>query len=223
MAKKSIAVFGLGRFGSAFAKTAAELGHEVIGIDKDETAIKELSPYLVVAAQADLYKMTKNDILSLGVRNVDFAVVAISELDLSALLSLELLEEGIRVVARANSELQARLLRKLGVEKVIMPAAESGVRAAYQLLEGHIYDVMGIYTDLVMSELKPPNSWVGKKLSELKTPTKYGILIIGVKNKEDFILGNSDYVVRDSDILLIAGKTQDVYSFLRQQRQAFKA
>jgi len=47
-------------------------------------------------------------------------VVAISELDLSALLSMELLEEGIKVVARANTELQARLLRKLGVEKIIM-------------------------------------------------------------------------------------------------------
>jgi len=42
VAKKSVAVLGLGRFGSAFAKTAAELGHEVIGLDKDETVIKEL-------------------------------------------------------------------------------------------------------------------------------------------------------------------------------------
>jgi trk system potassium uptake protein TrkA len=218
VAKKSVAVLGLGRFGSAFAKTAAELGHEVIGLDKDETVIKELSSYLAVAAQADLYKLTKDDLLSLGIRNVDFAVVAISELDLSALLSMELLEEGIKVVARANTELQARLLRKLGVEKIIMPAAESGVRAAYQLLEGHIYDVMGIYTDLVMAELKPPNSWTGKKLSDLNVPSKYGVLVIGVKSTEDFILGNRDYVVKDSDILLITGKTQDVYNFLRQQR-----
>jgi len=73
------------------------LGHEVIGLDKDETVIKELSPYLVVAAQADLYKLTKDDLLSLGIRNVDFAVVAISELDLSALLSMELLEEALRL------------------------------------------------------------------------------------------------------------------------------
>lgn len=218
MAKKSVAVLGLGRFGSAFAKTAAELGHEVIGLDKDETVIKELSPYLVVAAQADLYKLTKDNLMSLGIRNVDFAVVAISELDLSALLSMELLEEGIKVVARANTELQARLLRKLGVEKIIMPAAESGVRAAYQLLEGHIYDVMGIYTDLVMAELKPPNSWIGKKLSDLNVPSKYGVLVVGVKSSEDFILGNRDYVVKSSDILLITGKTQDVYNFLRQQR-----
>jgi len=223
VAKKSVAVLGLGRFGSAFAKTAAELGHEVIGVDKDETVIKEISPYLVVAAQADLYKMTKSDLMSLGIRNVDFTMVAISELDLSALLSMELLEEGIKVVARANTELQARLLRKLGVEKIIMPAAESGVRAAYQLLEGHIYDVMGIYTDLVMAELKPPSTWVGKKLSDLSVPSKYGILIVGVKSAQDFILGNRDYVVKESDVLLITGKTQDVYSFLRQQRQAFRA
>jgi len=42
--------------------------------------------------------------------------------------------------------------------------------------------------------------------------------VVGVKSSEDFILGNRDYVVKDSDILLIAGKTQDVYNFLRQQR-----
>jgi len=43
------------------------LGHEVIGLDKDETVIKELSPYLVVAA-GNLYKLTKDDLLSLGIR-----------------------------------------------------------------------------------------------------------------------------------------------------------
>jgi len=77
---------------------------------------------------------------------------------------------------------------------------------------------MGIYTDLVMAELKPPNSWIGKKLSDLNVPSKYGVLVVGVKSSEDFILGNRDYVVKDSDILLITGKTQDVYNFLRQQR-----
>jgi len=72
--------------------------------------------------------------------------------------------------------------------------------------------------DLVMAELKPPNSWIGKKLSDLNVPSKYGVLVVGVKSSEDFILGNRDYVVKDSDILLITGKTQDVYNFLRQQR-----
>jgi len=66
VAKKSVAVLGLGRFGSAFAKNCSRIGHEVIGLDKDETVIKELSPYLVVAAQADLYKLTKDDLMSLA-------------------------------------------------------------------------------------------------------------------------------------------------------------
>jgi len=133
------------------------LGHEVIGLDKDETVIKELSPYLVVAAQADLYKLTKDDLMSLGIRNVDFAVVAISELDLSALLSMELLEEGIKVVARANTELQARLLRSLAWRNHY---ACSRKRCASRLSTSGRTHLRrnGDYTDLVMAELKPPNS-----------------------------------------------------------------
>ena len=36
MARRSFAVIGLGRFGSAMATTLAGLGHDVIGIDGDE-------------------------------------------------------------------------------------------------------------------------------------------------------------------------------------------
>ncbi|NPV89112.1 TrkA family potassium uptake protein [Coprothermobacteraceae bacterium] len=218
MAKKSIAVFGLGRFGAAFAKTAAQLGHEVIGIDKDDAVVKELSQYLLVAAQADLYKLTPKDLVSLGVKNVDLAMVALSQMDLSILVCMELIESGIKVVARADDELHAKILRKIGVEKVIMPATESGVRAAYQLLEGHIFDVLGIYTDLVLAEVRVPQAWVGKKLRDLQLPARNHLIIVGIKTKDDFILGNPDYVLSANEIVLLAGKTKDVYAFLNQQR-----
>lgn len=41
MKRKSIAIIGLGRFGSTLAKTVVALGHEVLGIDKDKTIVQK--------------------------------------------------------------------------------------------------------------------------------------------------------------------------------------
>lgn len=43
MGRRNFAVIGLGRFGSAMARSLAELGHDVIGIDGDEDKVRSLA------------------------------------------------------------------------------------------------------------------------------------------------------------------------------------
>ena len=51
---KQIAVLGLGRFGRSLARTLAELGHDVLGVDSDAAIVEEMSTCLTNCVQADI-------------------------------------------------------------------------------------------------------------------------------------------------------------------------
>ena len=53
MAKLTVAVIGLGRFGYAMATTLASLGHDVIGIDGDEDKVRAVADTVSLAMQLD--------------------------------------------------------------------------------------------------------------------------------------------------------------------------
>ncbi len=75
--KKQFAVIGLGRFGYSIAKTLAELGCEVIAVDKDEERVKKISDFVTHTVQ--LEAMDEKSLRSVGIQNVDVAVVSIGE------------------------------------------------------------------------------------------------------------------------------------------------
>ena len=123
---KQFVIIGIGRFGGAVAETLSELGHEVLAIDTDEEAIQKISDKVTHAVTADA---TDESVLkSLGVRNFDVAVVAIgSDIQSSILITLMLKELGVRyVVAKAQNELHARVLMKIGADKIVFPEREMG-------------------------------------------------------------------------------------------------
>ena len=77
---------------------------------------------------------------SLGVRNFDCAVVAIGDdIQSSILAAIVLKDLGIKkVVAKALSELHGKVLNKLGVDRVIYPERDMGIRVAHQLVSPNL-------------------------------------------------------------------------------------
>jgi len=53
MKQKTIAVIGLGRFGTTIAKMLASMNHEVLGVDINPDIVQKISPYLTHAIVAD--------------------------------------------------------------------------------------------------------------------------------------------------------------------------
>ena len=45
---KQFVVIGLGRFGQSVAKTLYDLGHDVLAIDMDEEAVRDISDYVLM-------------------------------------------------------------------------------------------------------------------------------------------------------------------------------
>ena len=74
---KSILLIGLGRFGRHIAMKLDELHHQVMAIDKEDSRVEAILPYVTNAQIGDA---TNEDFLSsLGVRNFDVCIVAIGD------------------------------------------------------------------------------------------------------------------------------------------------
>lgn len=134
MKQSQFIIIGLGRFGSSIGRELIQLGHEVLGVDRDEEKVLELSNVLTHVVEADATE--EEELRSIGARNFDVGVVAIGDdIQASILATILLKELGVKkVVAKAVSDLHGRVLERMGVDRVVYPERDMGVRVAHQLV-----------------------------------------------------------------------------------------
>lgn len=208
---KSFAVIGLGRFGTAVAKVLSELGNEVLAIDKDPEAIKEAATFSTYAIEADV--MDESVLRDIGLRNMDAVVVSIGE-DLQASIMATLISKEIgvkRVIAKAQTELHGKVLKKIGADKIIFPERDMGSRVAHNLTSRNILDYIELSPEFSILEVKALKSWSGKSLKDLRLRNKYGVNVIAIKRGKDInISPRSEDSIKDEDIVIIIGSATDV-------------
>ena len=208
---KSFVVIGMGRFGTSLAMTLSELGHEVLAIDENPELIQNIADQVTHAVTGDA---TEQGVLkSLGVRNFDVAVVAIGgSLEASILTTVLLKEVGVKyVLAKAQSEIHARVLSHVGADRVIQPEWEMGERVANQLSQTNILDYIELSEDYSIAEVSPVPSWFGKSLEEIDVRKKYGINIMAIKNENGVnIAPAADDIICDNDVLIVMGENEDL-------------
>ncbi|MFD0676590.1 MULTISPECIES: potassium channel family protein [unclassified Paenibacillus] len=220
MKRSQYAVIGLGRFGSSLAKELIELGYEVLGIDKDEEAVDEMSEKLTHVVVAD---STDEEVLrSLGIRNIDCAIVAIGDDIQSSILTAILLKDiGVKqVVAKALSELHGKVLQKIGVDRVIYPERDMGIRVAHQLVSPNLLDYIELSKDYTIAELTVPKRLCGHSLRELDTRAKYGCSVVAINKKNSVIIApTASDTLDDQDIMVIIGTNQQIELFENEVRR----
>ncbi len=183
-AKKTYAVFGLGRYGRAVARELVENGMEVIAVDSDEKIVNEVASYLPVCKCADV---TDVEVISrLGISNIDTVVVCMaSNLEASVMAVTLCKEEGVKnVIAKCANEMQQKILLRVGADKVVYPEKESGIRLARNLLSSGFVDMISLSKDVSVIEIDVRDEWCGKNLIELNLRKKYGFNIVAIKNGE---------------------------------------
>ena len=123
---KQFAIIGMGRFGMSLAQTLYSLGNDVLAIDINEEKIAAVSDYVTHAVAGDA--TDEQTLTSLGINNLDVAVVTIGgDIQASILVCLLCIELGVKkVIAKAQSDLHARVLIKIGVDKVVFPERDMG-------------------------------------------------------------------------------------------------
>ena len=183
-AKKTYAVFGLGRYGTAVARELVENGMEVVAVDAEQKIVNDAAAYLPVCKCADV---TDSEVISrLGISNIDTVVVCIaSNLEASVMAVTLCKEAGVKnVIAKCANEMQQKILLRVGADKVVFPENESGIRLAKNLLSSGFIDMISLSKDVSMIEIDVRDEWCGKNLIELNLRKKYGFNIVAIKKGE---------------------------------------
>lgn len=177
--RKQYAVFGLGNFGKHLALGLENLGCEVIVVDNSMEKIQEIADKVSYAMCANIED--PEVIKSLGARNLDGAVIAISEnFGTSIMATIMAKEIGIPyVLAKAQSSLHATVLKKVGADAGVHPEKEMGRRIARTMVSGNFADWIELSPDYSLVEIEIPDEWIGKRLVDLQIREKYGINVVG--------------------------------------------
>jgi trk system potassium uptake protein TrkA len=179
-------VVGLGRLGITMVGTLDSLGHEVLAIDKREDVIQDLADDLpnvhLVAADA-----TDEDAMrGLNVDGFDAAAVMMGENHVEAgiLATATLKEAGVpRIVARATGGIHARVLEKVGADRVMQPEREIGEHLARTMASPVLLDYVDFGVDEALIEAQVPRVWLDMSLADLDLSQKMGPTVLALKPK----------------------------------------
>ena len=207
MKAKSFAVIGLGQFGMTLARELANADYDVLAIDDKDENIQEIAETVTYAVRADV---REPDILkSLGVQNVDVAIVAVAEnMEASITATMQAKDLGVPCVVPCKA---IRILEKIGADQVIYPERSMGLRVARNLTSNGFEDIFELSSEFSMAEFRIPADWAGKSLAELKIREKYKINVVAVKLGDEVNV-NIDPAekLKEGCVLVAAGKNQDL-------------
>ena len=178
--KQTYAVFGLGRYGRAVAKELVENGAEVLAVDIDENLVNDAIGEIPYCKCADI---TDEEVIrQLGIANVDVVIIAMAtNLEASVMATMLCKEAGVKtVIVKCSSEMNCKILSKVGADRVVFPESESGIRLAKNLLSNGFIDLVELSKDVSMVELDVRPEWEGKNLIELNLRRKYSINVVAV-------------------------------------------
>jgi trk system potassium uptake protein TrkA len=209
----SVAVIGLGRFGSSLALELMAYGTEVLGIDLDEDLVQGLNGQLTQVVRAD---STKEEALrQLAVDEFDRVVVAIGD-DVSAsiLTCSVLLGMSTPVIwAKAVDDRHGIILEQLGVHHVIYPEKDMGRKVAH-LVRGAALDYIEVDKGYALVKAAAPAVLLGKRLGDTGLRAAYGVTIAAFKrDAETWRNADADTVLQAGDTILVAGSTASAESF----------
>lgn len=211
--KQNYAIIGLGRFGGSICQTLVELGQEVLAIDKSEdraNAYMDIATHVVVGNAQD--EMT---LRSLGIRNFDQVIIAIGEdIQASILVTLMVKEMGVpNILAKANNGYHARVLEKIGADKVVHPERDMGIRIAHKMVSSNILDSIELSDEYSLAEIRVKNKkFFNKTLLEMDFRRRFGLTVVAVRRRNGDVIASpaAEEVVRENDHLLVIGNVEEV-------------
>lgn len=201
------AVIGLGRFGSAASLELVKLGHSVLGVDTNEKLVNKYADQLTQAVIADV--TDRRAIEELGLDNYDVVLVGIgAELEASLLCVVHLKSAGVKKIwVKATSRAHHTILNKLGVDRIIHPEEEMGIRVAQALSYPMVNDYISLGNGQFVVEIDVGARLDGTTIQQFLVESQEDIHILVVKRKADMYFHPADaFELHAKDILVLAGQ-----------------
>lgn len=210
MEVRQIAVVGLSRFGSALAETLYGNDYEVLGIDINEEKVNDMAERLTHAIVMDA--VDARALTAVGIANFDVVFVTIKTLQPSILCTLTLKEQGCPyLIAIASSASHAKILERIGADRVVFPEQDMAVRLAHSFSTAGLVEYMDMSDDFSIAEIKPPQNFIGQTVRELDLRNRFNLNIIALNRGGKIQINISpDYTLRFDDILVVIGEKKDI-------------
>lgn len=225
-------VFGLGNFGKALSLGLTEMGHEVIGVDKNMKRVEQIKEKITHAVCLD--STDREAVESLPLKSSDAAIVAIGEDEASSLLTTALLKQMNvkRIIGRVVSDLQRVVLEAMSITEFILPEEESAERLALRLHTVGVVDSFKISEKYSIVEALVPDRYIGKTVGEADFNNRYKVIVLttirqrdtpptargsNIKDITKYATGiaTSNTRFEEKDILVLFGEVTDIQRLLR--------
>lgn len=205
------AVIGLGRFGSSLSMELERSGYEVLGIDSDMALVQKYKDQISQTVQLD--SADEAALREVDITSFDTVVVAIgSNFEANLMTTVALKAMGVkRVICKAATTRQRDILKAVGADRVILPESEGGQRLARELAAPRIVDEIELSDRYRVTELTPFSWMINRSLRESKLVEKFHVSVIALQRLDEVMINpTADTVVRETDLIVVLGSTDDV-------------
>lgn len=207
---KSYGIIGLGRFGTALARTLAEAGKEILVLDQDEEKVKQMRTFTEHAYV--VRNLERETLQETGIQNCDQVIVCIGDkVDVSILTTLNVINLGVpHVVSKANSPEQGEILEKIGAE-VVYPEKDMAIRLAKRLIAGRVYNLFELDERTDISELRIGGEFAGQTVEQASLRRRFGVNIIAINQGGTMTTDvRPEYVLGPEDTLVVIGDRENI-------------
>lgn len=209
--KGAYAVFGAGSFGSKVAIELSQAGNHVVVVDIDRDAVMSIREKVTDALVADV--SNPDVIRELDVKKFDAIIMGMSSHfeDLILALTIAKQEGASKIYAKANSEIQKKILLRLGADTVIQPDQDVAERLSAKLSMSHVSDMFEFKGSFI-AEVAIPEKMVNKTIRALDMRNKHNLTILLVKKpgQEMTTVWNPNMVLQEDDRLVVIGSEKAI-------------
>lgn len=212
-------ICGYGRIGSYICDELNMLNFPFIIIEGDKDKISQVieNDYIYIEGDA-----TTDDVLiQAGIERAKAVIIVVGSDAASVFITLSArgLNKDIFIMARYEQANTGGKLIKAGANKAISPHLVSGGRMVQLLLKPYVSDFLDLATshnmiELTFEEVKinEKSNFINKSLSDSKLRSKYGVIVVGIKDNEGNNIFNppSDRILKEGDTLIVLGNFKEI-------------
>lgn len=222
-------IVGIGNFGGYLAKRLTNLGHEVIGVDSNESRIELIKDSITHSIVMDATDQAA--VKNLPLKETDVVIIAIGEDIGASIMSTAIFKQlkSNRIIARAINDLHETVIQAIGVDEIIHPEEETADRLSKRLEMKGVLDSLEISDEYNIVEVKVPKRYVGMSVAQadirkefylniltiIKIEQKKNLLGINTPHKKVIGVVTPEYAFEAEDILLLFGKVKNIQDFLK--------
>lgn len=212
---RNYAFIGLGPLAMSMLESISAVTDQIVVIDKEPALIDRVKDLVKTAYVADV--LDEEALQKLLPEAVDVAVVDFSsDIEASLLVTHRLKKLGVEeIIVKSESDERSEILKVIGATRVVNSDREAATRIVPLILSTSLYNFIPIGGELVMAEVLVPVALAGKTVIEADLRRKNGINVVAIRSENSTVYRNfdRDYRLADNDLLLVAGKEDDVFAF----------